>query len=99
VFVSLGLGSVIATIIGSAPWLATVSRYKTTVFVVVGVMLAVNYWFAVVRPRRMNRPPGEVCHIDSPTMRITRVLFWTSVAIRASAVTLTYAALWWVRLQ
>jgi hypothetical protein len=99
VFVSLGLGSVIATIIGSAPWLATVSRYKTTIFVVVGVMLAANYWFAIARPRRMNCAPGEVCHVDSPTMRVTRMLFWTSVVIWASAVTLTYAAIWWVRLQ
>ena len=98
-FVSLGLGSVIATIIGNAPWLATVSQYKTTIFVVVGLMLAANYWLAIERPRRMNCAPGDVCHVDSPTMRATRILFWTSVLIWASAVTLTYAAMWWVHLQ
>ena len=43
--------------------------------------------------------PGEVCHIDSPAMRVNRVLFWVSVVIYAGAVTLTYAALWWVRMQ
>jgi hypothetical protein len=99
VFVSLGLGSVIATIVGSAPWLATVSRYKAPIFVVVGVMLGVNYWFAIERPRRMNCAPGEVCYVDSPTMRATRILFWTSVVIWVCAVTVTYAAIWWVRLQ
>jgi hypothetical protein len=99
VFVSLGLGSVIATIVGSAPWLAAISQHKTTIFVVVGCMLAVNYWFAIARPRRMHCAPGEVCHVDSPAMRITRVMFWTSAAIWAGAVTLTYAAIWWVRLQ
>jgi hypothetical protein len=47
----------------------------------------------------MNCAPGEVCHVDSPTMRVNRALFWISVAIYAGAVTFTYAALWWVRMQ
>lgn len=98
-FVSLGLGSVIATIVGSAPWLATISRHKTAIFVVVGVMLAANYWFAIERPRRMNCAPGDVCHVDSPAMRVTRILFWTSVIIWFGAVSLTYAAMWWVSIQ
>jgi hypothetical protein len=76
-----------------------ISRHKTDVFVAVGVMLAINYWLAVVRPRRMTCAPGEVCHIDSPAMRLNRVMFWTSVAIYTGAVTFTYAALWWVRMQ
>jgi hypothetical protein len=76
-----------------------ISRYKTAVFVTVGALLAVNYWLAVARPRQMNCAPGEVCHIDSPAMRLNRVLFWVSVVIYAGAVTLTYAALWWVRMQ
>ena len=98
-FVSLGLGSVIATTIETAPWLMAVGRHKGAVFVAVGLMLAVNYWFAIVRPRRMDCAPGEVCHIDSPTMRVTRVLFWTSVVVWAVAVSVTYAALLWVRYQ
>jgi hypothetical protein len=76
-----------------------VGRYKTAVFAGVGVMLAFNYWFAVVRPRRMDCAPGEVCHVDSPAMRVNRIVFWASVAIWAGAVTFTYAALWWVRMQ
>jgi hypothetical protein len=76
-----------------------VGRHKTTVFAGVGVMLGMNYWLAIVRPRRINCAPGEICHIDSPAMRVNRVMFWTSVVIWAGAVTLTYAALWWVRLQ
>ena len=76
-----------------------VGRHKTGVFLTVGAMLAINYWLAVVRPRQMNCAPGEVCHIDSPAMRVNRVLFWVSVTIYAGAVTLTYAALWWVRMQ
>lgn len=98
-FVSLGLGSVIASALEVAPWLSTISRYKGPVFAGVGALLLFNYWLAVVRPRRMNCAPGDVCHIDSPAMRFNRKLFWFSVVIYASAVTLTYAALWWVRSQ
>jgi cell division FtsZ-interacting protein ZapD len=76
-----------------------VGRHKTAVFLTVGALLAVNYWLAVVRPRRMNCAPGEMCHVDSPAMRINRALFWLSLVIFAGAVTFTYAALWWVRMQ
>lgn len=98
-FVRLGLGSVIASAVQTAPWLIAVDRYKTQVFTAVGVLLAVNYWLAIVRPRRLSCTPGEVCHIDSPAMRVSRVMFWASVAIWIGAITITYAALWWVRSQ
>jgi hypothetical protein len=97
--VSLGLGSVIASTVEIAPWLTTIGRYKTAVFVAVGGLLILNYWLAIARPRRMNCAPGELCHIDSPSMRVNRVLFWTSVAIYAAALTFTGAAIWWVRMQ
>jgi hypothetical protein len=97
--VSLGLGSVIASAFEVAPWLMEIGRHKTGVFVAVGALLVLNFWLAVVRPQRMNCAPGEVCHVDSPTMRVNRVLFWVSVAIYAGAVTFTYAALWWVWMQ
>ena len=97
--VSLGLGSVIASAFEIAPWLMEVGRHKSTVFLTVGLLLGVNYWLAIVRPRAMNCAPGEICQIDSPAMRINRVLFWVSVAIYSGAVTFTFAALWWVRMQ
>jgi mercuric ion transport protein len=99
VFVSLGLGSVVATSLEAAPWLIPIGRHKGTVFAAVGVLLAVNYWLAIVRPRQMDCPPGEICHIDSPAMRVSRIVFWMSVGIWAGAVALAYAAPWWVRLQ
>lgn len=83
----------------AAPWLAVISRHKTVVFVAVGALLAFNYWLAVVRPRRMSCAPGELCHVDSPTMQLNRALFWTSVGIYAGAIVLTYGALLWVRMQ
>ena len=96
---SLGLGSVIASTLEVAPWMSTITRNKSAVFVGVGALLFFNYWFAIVRPRRMDCAPGELCHVDSPAMRLNRRLFWVSVAVYATAVTVTYAATWWVRSQ
>lgn len=98
-FVSLGLGSVIASAVEVAPWLSTISRNKGVVILGVGLLLLFNYWVAVVRPRQMNCAPGDVCHVDSPAMRFNRRMFWVSVVIYGVAVTVTYAALWWVRSQ
>jgi len=85
--------------VSAAPWLAAISRNKTAVFVAVAALLAVNYWLAIVRPRAMNCAPGEMCHTDSPAMRVNRALFWTSVGIYAGAIAFTYGALLWVRMQ
>ena len=98
-FVSLGLGSVVASAVSGAPWLIVISRHKNAVFAGVGALLVFNYWLAVVRPRRMNCPPGDVCHVDSPAMRFNRVMFWVSIAIYTGALTVNYAAIWWVRTQ
>jgi len=76
-----------------------ISSHKAIVFPLVGVLLLFNYWIAVVRPRRMHCAPGDICHVDSPQMRLNRKLFWISAAIYVIAVTVTYAAIWWVRMQ
>ena len=83
----------------AAPWLMTISRHKTGVFAASGALLAFNYWLAIVRPQRMTCPPGDACHVDSPAMRVNRIIFWTSAAIYAGAVVLVYGALLWVRLS
>lgn len=98
-FVSLGLGSVVASAIDLAPWLPVVGRYKNVIFPVVGVFLAFNYWLVVVRPRRMDCAPGDVCHVDSRTSRLNRVLFWASASIYALALVLTYGAQEWLWVQ
>jgi hypothetical protein len=76
-----------------------IGRHKNIVFPLVGALLAFNYWIAIVLPRQNNCAPGEVCHIDSAAMRVNRRLFWFSVAIYIVAVTVTYAAPLWVRMQ
>ena len=98
-FVSLGLGSVIASAVEVAPWLPVIGRHKDIVFPMVGAVLVFNYWIAIARPKRMHCAPGEVCHVDSPAMRTSRLLFWISVAIFAAALVVTYGSLGWLSTQ
>ena len=96
---SLGLGSVVALAVQTAPWLTSASKYKGSIFVAVGVLLILDYWLAIVRPRRMACAPGEICHVDSTTMRVNRMLLWISVVIYVGAVAATYGALLWLGRQ
>ena len=96
---SLGLGSVIASTLEVAPWLMVISQHKNVVFPGVALLLAFNYWIAVIRPKNADCAPGKMCHVDSPAMRFNRKLFWFSVVIYVVAVAMTYSALWWLRMQ
>ena len=49
--VTLGLGTVVASVAGAAPWLITLSMYKGWMFSVSGLLIALSAW-AVYRPGR-----------------------------------------------
>ena len=88
---TLGLGSVVASAVTAVPVLAVVSRYKGLMFGAAGMLMALNYWLVVIRPRRCA--PGEICHVDSPLMRWNRRIYWVSAAIYVAALVLTYGSL------
>ena len=75
----------------AAPWLAVISRHKNEVFALSGLLIALNYWLVVVRPRRCA--PGDVCHVDSPLTRLNRRVFWISAVVFVIALVLTYGSL------
>ena len=56
-----------------------------------GLLMALNYWLVVVRPRRCA--PGDVCHVDSPLTRFNRRLFRISAVVFVIAFVLTYGSL------
>jgi hypothetical protein len=93
--VTLGLGSVIASVVEIAPWFAAIGSYKFPLFAGSGLLLALNYWLVVVRPRRCE--PDERCHMDTPFMRFNRRLYWASVAIYVVAIGVTCGGLLVVR--
>ena len=88
---TLGLGSVIASAVSAAPWLAVISRHKYLTFSASGALLALNYWLVVVRPRRCA--PGELCHVDSPVMRWNCRVWWASAVVYVIALALTFGSL------
>ena len=49
--VSLGLGTIVASMASSAPWIVTLSMYKGWMFTVSGVLISLSVW-AVYRPGR-----------------------------------------------
>jgi hypothetical protein len=79
-----------ASVFDRAPWLVELQRYKPAMFAASGVVLALNYWLVVVRPRACA--PGEFCHIDTPFMRFNRRLYWASVALFLASLVLTYGS-------
>lgn len=95
--VSLGLGSVVASTIASAPWLSAMSRHKGWVFLAAALVLSANYWIAI-RPARQACAPGDICYVDGRAMRTTRRLFWASIVIYAGALVLGYGAPLWFEL-
>jgi hypothetical protein len=59
-------------------------------FAASGVVLALNYWLVVVRPRACA--PGELCYMDTPFMRFNRRLYWASVVLFLASLALTYGS-------
>ncbi len=80
-----------AALIETAPWIVALERHRLVLFCASGGILALNYWMVVVRPRHCA--PGELCHIDSPFMRLNRRLYWISLALFAVALMVTYGSL------
>jgi len=77
-----------ASVIEEAPWFVELQHYKPVMFAGSALVLALNYWLVVVRPRHCV--PGELCHVDSPFMRFNRRLYWISVVLFLLALTVTY---------
>ena len=90
-FVTLGLGSVLSSVVEVAPWFPQIARHKVVLFGTSGLLLALNYWLVIVRPRACE--PGTLCHMDTPFMRFNRRLYWISVGIYAAALAITYGGL------
>jgi mercuric ion transport protein len=87
--VSLGLGSVVASLVSTAPWLVTLSNHKGWVFLLAGGLLAVNYW-ALYRGSGAACEPGGFCDPARRSGRWLRGMFWGSTALFALAVFAAY---------
>jgi mercuric ion transport protein len=83
--VLLGLGATVASFLSAVPWLVTLSRHKTWVFAVSGLLTAGNLLYVYVIAPRLQQA-GATCSPDAPdacadASRISRIVLWISAAI------------------
>jgi hypothetical protein len=81
----LGLGATVASFLSAAPWLVMLSRHKTWVFTVSGLLIGTNLLYVYVLAPRL-RDTGAVCPSNAPdacnaASRLSRVVLWISTAI------------------
>jgi mercuric ion transport protein len=87
--VSLGLGSVVASLVATAPWLIALSQHKAWVFLVAGLLLAANYW-ALYRAHGSACAPGGVCDPRRPAGQWLRRIFWGTTGLYGIALFAAY---------
>ena len=92
VLVAVGAGSVVASVVATAPWLVALSRNKEWVFLVAGVLLAIDYWI-LYQSTSGECQSGGVCHVSHPFGRWIRRVFRGSCALFAAALGAAYLLL------
>jgi mercuric ion transport protein len=88
--VLLGLGATVASFLAAVPWLVALSRHKTWVFTVSGVLIATNLVYVYGVAPRLQRST-RACPADSPegcasASRFSRAVLWVSAGIYAIGV-------------
>ena len=78
--VTLGFGSVVASMASSAPWLIALSLHKGWVFAVSGTMIAASAW-AVYRPGRYCPVDPELAAACAQADKWNRRFVWISAAM------------------
>ena len=91
-FVSLGAGAVLASMIGSAPWLVVFSKYKLITFMIAGMLLLL----AIVMQKQSRL---RECPIDSKqatvcagSKKISQWMLYVSVVIYITGFFFAYPA-------
>ena len=83
--VLLGFGATVASVLTAAPWLVTISRHKTLVFAIAGLLIAANFYYVYALAPRLLVARGA-CPADDPSAcatatRVSRVILWLSTGL------------------
>lgn len=84
-FVLLGLGATVASVVSAAPWLITLSRHKSWTFTIAGLLIAANFVYLFRLAPRL-RAESQACPVDGPSAcgsadRMSRWILWVSTGI------------------
>ncbi len=77
ILVTLGMGAVVATLAGSAPWLITLSMYKIPIFAVSGALIGGAVW-AVYRSGRTCPADPELAAACAAADKWNKRFLWVS---------------------
>jgi mercuric ion transport protein len=84
-FVLIGLGATVASVVSAAPWLITFSRHKNWTFTIAGILIAANLVYVFHFTPRL-RAQSQACPVDGPSAcgtasRVSRWILWLSAGI------------------
>lgn len=93
-FVTIGLGATVASLISSFPWLITLSSHKEWLFLGAGALIALSFFLAY-RPRKqlacdVETKGGEGCETAG---RFNKAVLWTSAGLYFVGLFMAYLAL------
>ena len=90
--VGLGMGAAMASLASNAPWLITISMYKSWTFTITGALLLLAAW-ALFRKGRYCPSDPELAKKCEIAFRWNRWLFYCSVSIWIIGLTTSYLLL------
>ena len=83
--VLFGLGATVATVLGQAPWLVSMSHHKNWVFILAGLLIASNFHYVYLIAPRLQAKSGA-CDSSDPSAcqtasRFSRAILWCSATL------------------
>ena len=100
-FVLLGLGATVASVLSTAPWLVSMSHHKNWTFGISGLLIAGNLFYVrAVAPRLQSG-----CSVGDDSCarasRVSRVILWATIVIYCIGFAVAYFLgpffVWWDR--
>lgn len=79
-FVSLGLGAVVASTVTALPWLVPLSAHKIWIFIASALLLLLSGWL-MYRPGRACPTDPELARLCERAQFWNRRIYWVSVGI------------------
>ena len=93
-FVFLGFGATVGSLLSAVPWLVTLSRHKGWIFAASALLIAANFYYVYRMVPRLLVQRGS-CPADDPdacarATRFSRVLLWCSAILMALGGSVAY---------
>ena len=84
ILVLLGMGTTVASLLSTAPWLVSLSRHKIWIFTIAGLLITTSFVMTYLIAPRLRQ--GEACGADdsatcAEVSKISKVLLWGSAFI------------------